>query len=305
MPPFLTQICVSPHKKHIQFKVDSSQDGILSLYPEEVTKNCCSQKGDFTMKKSLPIIFATLVMVSALTGCEGRNSSTEQNNATVQSSETTISQPVTPTIGASSPTISLNASAAYEKLIAYKTGNYGQQSVADFNAALASTPDELTEFLATVVDVVSTISPDDENYDFFTTTISFSSQELYCEHMGEELTFNMPLSKQSRPCDYLDEDGETVYDFNCFVEADTVYSINAPKLVTVADRDKVLLTFKEEMQNYLNGLSEAEIAGGNIKKMLIDKSAELANSLSTENMKLSPCEIYLLEINDTETESIQ
>lgn len=74
--------------------------------------------------------------------------------------------------------------------------------------------------------------------------------------MGEELTFNMPLSKQSRPCNYLDEDGETVYDFTCFVEADVAYSINAPKLVTVAERDKALLTFKEEMQNYLNGLSE-------------------------------------------------
>lgn len=227
------------------------------------------------MKKCLPIIFAALLMVSALTGCAGRNSSPERNNA------------------------------AYEKLIAYKTEGYEQQSVADFNAVLASTPDELTEFLAAVADVISAISPDDENYNFFTTTISFSSQELYCEHMEEELTFHMPLSKQSRSCDYLDEDGEAVYDFSCFVEADVAYSINDPKLVTVAERDKALLTFKEEMQNYLNSLSEAQITGGNIKKMLIDKSAELANSLSTENMKLSPCEIYLLEINDAGTESMK
>lgn len=204
-----------------------------------------------------------------------------------------------------SPPVPPNASTAYEKLIAYKTENYSGQSVADFNAALASTPDELTEFLAAEADVISTISPDDENYDFFTTTMSFSSHELYCEHMGEEFTFSVPISKKSRPCNYLDEDGETVYDFICFVEADVAYSINAPKLVTVAERDKALLTFKEEMQNYLNGLSEAEIAGGNIKKMLIDKSSELANSLSTENMKLSPCEIYLLEINDAGTESTQ
>lgn len=73
----------------------------------------------------------------------------------------------------------------------------------------------------------------------------------------------------------------------------------------MAERDKALLTFKEEMQNYLNGLSEEEIAGGDIKKMLIDKSAELANSLSTENMKLSPCDIYLLDINDAGTEIIK
>ena len=254
------------------------------------------------MKKCLPIIFAALLMVSALTGCAGRNSSPEQNNATAQGSETTISQPVTSKTGASSSIVSPTASAAYEKLIAYKTGNYGQQSIADFNTTLAPTPDELTELLAAVADVSNTISSDDENYDFFTTTITFSSHELYCEHMGEEFTFFMPLSKQSSPCDYLDEEGETVYDFTCFVEANVAYSINAPKLVSVAERDKALLTFKEEMQNYLNGLSEEEIVGGDIKKMLIDKSTELANSLSTESMKLLPCDIYMIEIYNAGTE---
>lgn len=254
------------------------------------------------MKKCLPIIFAALFMVSALTGCAGRNSSPEQNNATAPSGETSISQPVTSTTGASSPTVSPTASAAYEKLIAYKTESYGEQSIADFNTTLASTPDELAEFLAAVADVISTISPDDENYDFFTTTISFSSQELYGEHMGEEFFISMPLSKLSRPCDYLDDEGETVYDFTCFVDATAVYSIQAPKFVSVAERDKALLTFKEEMQNYLNGLSEEEIVGGNIKKMLTDKSTELANSLSTENMKLSSCDIYMIQIHNAGTE---
>ena len=260
------------------------------------------------MKKCLPIIFAALLMVSALTGCAsqtglaGRNSSPEQNNATAPGGETSISQPVASTTGASSPTISPNTSAAYEKLIAYKTANYREQSIADFNTTLAPTPDELTEFLAAVADVSSTISPDDENYEFFTTTITFSSQELYCEHMGEEFTLFVSMSKQSGLCDYLDEAGEPVYEFNCFVEFNVAYSINNPKLVSVAERDKVLLTYKEEMQNYLNGLSETEITDGDVKTMLIDKSAELADSLSTENMKLSPCDIYMIEIHNAGTE---
>ena len=248
------------------------------------------------MKKCLPIIFADLLMVSALTGCTGRNSSSEQDNANAQSSAPTFNQPTTSTNVAPSPTVSPNASAAYEKLIAYKTKDYGQQSVADFNAALASTPDKLTEFLAAEADVIRTLSPADENYDFFTTTMSFSAHELYCAHKGEEYTFFITLSKESRLCDYLDEYGEPVYEFTCIVESNVPYSITDPKLVTVAERDKVFLTFKVEMQNYLNGLSEAEIAGSDIKKMLIDKSTEFANSLSTENMKLSPCEIYSLEI---------
>jgi len=31
--------------------------------------------------------------------------------------------------------------------------------------------------------------------------------------------------------------------------------------------------------------------------ILIDKSAELAKSLFTENMEFSPCEVYLIDIN--------
>ena len=103
-------------------------------------------------------------------------------------------------------------------------GNY--DSVADFNTALAPTPDELTEFLAAIADVSGTISPDDENYDFFATTMTFSAHELYCEHMGEEFTLFVPMSKQSRPCSYLDEYGETVSII------DSRYRCNKPLIVT-------------------------------------------------------------------------
>ena len=42
--------------------------------------------------------------------------------------------------------------------------------------------------------------------------------------------------------------------------------------------------------------------GSDIKKMLKTKSAELANSLSTKNMKLTPCDIYMIEIHNAGTE---
>lgn len=222
------------------------------------------------MKKFLSISLATLLAVSVFTGCAKQTSLPENANIPAQGDELASKQTATPTSGV----IPTNTSAAYVKLIAYKTEGYGQQSVADFNMALAPTLDELTELLAAVADVSGSISPNDENYDFFATTMTFLAHELFCEHMGEEFTLFVPMSKQSRPCNYLDEYGETVYDFNCFVEANVAYSIINPKLVTVAERDKALLTFREEMQNYLNGLSEEEVAGGNIKTMLTDKSAE-------------------------------
>lgn len=245
------------------------------------------------MKKFLSIIIATLMAVGVFTGCAKQTSLPEKASVPAQVGELASKQTATST----SEGVPTNTSAAYAKLIAYKTEGYGQQSVADFNTALASNPDELTDFLAAVADVSSSISPSDENYDFFATTITFSAHELYCEYMGEEFALFMPMSKQSRPCDYVDEYGETVYAFNCFVEANVPYSINNLKLVTVAERDKMLLTFREEMQNYLNGLSEEEVAGSNIKTMLTDKSAELSKSLSTENMELSPCKVYLIETN--------
>ena len=152
------------------------------------------------MKKCLPIIFAALLMVSALTGCAGqrnlalRNSSSEQNNAAVQNSEPAISQSVTSTNGTAnaSPAASTNVSAAYEKLIAYKTEGYEKQSIAGFNAALASTPDELTEFLAVVADVSSIISHDDENYVFLTQQFIFRQMNYTASIWEKNLHFLCP-----------------------------------------------------------------------------------------------------------------
>ncbi|GFI09135.1 regulatory protein BlaR1 [Lachnospiraceae bacterium] len=193
-----------------------------------------------------------------------------------------------------------SSSPSYAKLLTYKTENYLDQSVADFNAALASTPDELTELLAAQADVINTISPYDENYDFFATTMNLSTNELYCEKMGEEFTYFASISKMSWPLEELNE-GEIMYDFNCFVDFQVTYSISKPELLTVAKREQTLLTFREEMQNYLDSLSEAEITAGaidgSIKAALTDEAAKLADSLSGEAMTLS-FEITLIDIAD-------
>lgn len=240
------------------------------------------------MKRFFAMILAVLLAVGALPGC-----------AASPGGEAGETVPHPDASAASSTSAASDASAAYAKLIAYRTEGYLQQSVADFNAALAPTPDALTELLAAQADVISTISADDENYDFFTTTMDFSTNELYCQHRGEELTFFAGISKQTRPSQWLDEDGEIWYEFSCFADLCVSYSISSPERVTVAERDNMLLTFKEEMQKYLNGLSETEITDGNFRTKLMDKAAGLAGSLSSENMKLSSCEISQVEISDS------
>ena len=92
------------------------------------------------MKKYLSIILAILLVMSALTGCAGKNNPTKQDNAL----NTTATDPETAPVSESSnsPSVS-NTSAAYEKLIVYKTDNYSQQSVADFNNLLLDNNDFL------------------------------------------------------------------------------------------------------------------------------------------------------------------
>lgn len=50
------------------------------------------------------------------------------------------------------------------------------------------------------------------------------------------------------------------------IAANVACSTNNSKLITVAESDKILLTFREEMQNYLNGLSKVEIVKKNKKQ---------------------------------------
>ena len=107
------------------------------------------------MKKYLSIILAILLVMSALTGCAGKNNPTKQDNAL----NTTATDPETAPVSESSnsPSVS-NTSAAYEKLIAYKTDNYSQQSVADFNNLLLDNNDFL-ELWEAHSDVMAAISP--------------------------------------------------------------------------------------------------------------------------------------------------
>lgn len=122
------------------------------------------------MKKYLTVILAVLLVMSALTGCAGKNNPTKQDNAL----NTTATDPDTATVSESSnsPSVS-NTSAAYEKLIAYKTDNYSQQSVADFNNLLLDN-DDFLELLEAHSDVMAAISPNDDNYDFIMLPIVIS-----------------------------------------------------------------------------------------------------------------------------------
>ena len=114
--------------------------------------------------------------------------------------------------------------------------------------------------------------------------------------MGEQVAFIAPIAKNGRPSPYPDQYGDVWYEFWCSATLCVEYTIQSPERLTVGERDNTLLTIKEQMQAYLDGLSEADITGGDIRAMLTGKAAETAKNLSTDKMTLS-CEISLLEGN--------
>ena len=199
----------------------------------------------------------------------------------------------------------MNDSDAYAKLMTYKTKNYSQQSIADFNTLL---DDNYSEFSEVYETVVADILPDDENYDFVMLTLSASVSEIYFEHVekSDEVGMISFVKKQTQPVKPLPGEeyilaADPIYDFNFYGSYYIYYTVPDPQLLTIAERDNALRTMRTEMQKYVDQLSEAEIMCGNIRRRLTEKAAELANSVSSDNIKLS-CEIDSIEIYDAGTE---
>ncbi len=179
---------------------------------------------------------------------------------------------------------SQDGSAAYEKLLSYKTDGYLSLSVAEFHALIAPTSDALGEALAAYAEAV--ISKEDENYDFFDVTLRASLSELYGEEFEESAYFSVVLSRKERP--YVSPiDGYVFYEFLFFANVDIEYRVTSPEALTVAERDGVLRACREELQSYVDGLSEEQILYGNIRAALTRKAAELERRYSGDGMELS------------------
>lgn len=282
----------------------------MSIQVKSLSLNCTrkgQQKGASNMKKYLSIILAVLLVTSALTGCAGKNNPPKQDNAL----NTTSTDPDTTPVSESSnsPSVS-NTSAAYEKLIAYKTDNYSQQSVADFNNLLLDNGNFL-ELLEAHSDVMAAISSNDDNYDFIMLTLNASLNEIYHEQVEKNTVFSIsgylekkeqPMNTEALPDETSFSAEEQSYNFLFYALYSINYTLPDPTAITVAERDGILKAFRTEMQQYVDGLSINELVDSNIKTLLSDKAAEIANSLSSENIGLS-YEISSIEIHNAGTEA--
>ena len=186
--------------------------------------------------------------------------------------------------------------------------SYKQQSVADFNQSLAPNNGDISGLLDAQADVLASISPDDKNYEFITVTLAASLDELYCEQMNDSVGLSAYLKKEEQPLEKLPGEesvagAEITYQFVFNALYRLNYTFSDPTQITVAERDSALQKFKTEFQNYVDNLSEADLASSNIKTVLSEKADELENSLSTAKMKLS-CEVENVEVHNAGEEIV-
>ena len=247
------------------------------------------------MKKSIIIPLAAVLCLSLLAGCNAKDSATPPNSKQANTS-------------AQATVTSSDTSDAYEKLVAFKTANYEQQSVADFNQSLAPDNGDISGLLDAQAEVLASISPDDENYEFITMTLAASLDELYCEQMNDSVGLSAYLKREERPLEKLPGEesvagAEITYQFVFNALYRLSYTFSDPTQITVAGRDNALQKFKTEFQNYVDNLSEADLTSSNIKTVLSEKADELENSLSTAKMKLS-CEVEIVEVHNAGEEIV-
>ena len=246
-------------------------------------------------KRSIITPLVIVLCLSLVVGCNAKDSSTSANSQqTTSSGQTTVSNSGTTDV--------------YEKLVAFKTEDYEQQSVADFNQSLAQDNGDISGLLDAQAEVLASISPDDENYEFIMVTLAASLDELYCEQMNDSIGLSAYLKREERPLEKLPGEesvaGEEItYQFVFYALYRLNYTFSDPAQITVAERDNVLQKFKTEFQNYVDSLSEADLTSSNIKTVLSEKADELTNSLSTAKMKLS-CEVESVEVHNAGTEMV-
>ncbi|HIU77420.1 MAG TPA: hypothetical protein IAC62_16140 [Candidatus Pelethocola excrementipullorum] len=210
--------------------------------------------------------------------------------------------------GAGGTVSSVDNSSAYKKLTAFKTNNYAAKTVGEFNNAL-SEKDDLSELFEAYSEVMETLSEDDDNYEFISVTLNASLDELYAEQVGDEISFSDYVERKEHPIVPLqimkqESEYEMAYTFIFSALYSVHYRIVNPDIFTVVERDNALLAFHTEFQNYIEGLSETELMGGNIREVITNRADEISNSLSSEELKLT-CEISNIEVHDSGNDELK
>lgn len=240
------------------------------------------------MKKINVVIFVTMLCFSISTGCAAQENNIP--NATSNNVQTSVQKSTISSTEGISEDDDAEYMAAYKNLLAYKSTNYEKVAVKEFNQMLTSA-DDLPALFEDYAVVEGKIPEEDENYDFITITMNASLNEVYCETVNDETGFVCRVKKLENPAIPLNEEernileAEPVYDFQFYASCYVHYQA-ADKAFTVGERDKMLKTLRDGLQDYVDTLNEEKITNGNVKELLEKKAEELAYNLDMEKVVL-------------------
>lgn len=240
------------------------------------------------MKKINLVIIATILCLGVSTGCAAQEN--DIPNTTSNGVQTSVQKSTTSSTEGISETDDAEYMAAYKKLLAYKSTNYEEITVKEFNQLLASDAN-LSELFEDYATVEGKIPEDDENYDFITVTLNASLDEVYCEMLNDEAGFECRVKRLEKTATPLNDEersileAEPIYDFQFFASCYVHYQV-IDQALTVGERDVMLKSLRDGLQNYVDTLEEDEIINGDVKELLEKKAEELAGNLDKEKIVL-------------------
>lgn len=149
------------------------------------------------MKKCMTTVTTVLISLSILTGCTLKEK--DRTNVVTHFLASDVS-----TLENHSSTS--NYQDAYDNLVLFKVDEYSLNSVAKFNDSLMPIDGNLSEILETYSTVIASLPENDKNHYFFRVSLAASLNELYCEQLGEETTYDGYVRKVDRPLVPLNEE---------------------------------------------------------------------------------------------------
>lgn len=240
------------------------------------------------MKKRTLVFLATVLCLNISTGCMAQDNNIP--NATSKDIHTSMQEGSTSSKRDQSQNGGTSYETAYKNLLSFKSEDYSNSTVDEFNQLLTSTGD-LSVLFEDYSTVAEKIAEDDENYDFITITMNASLDEIYCKELSDEIGFECRVMKRGNLTEPLNEEeqkilgAEPIYDFQFYASCYIHYQIT-DKSLTVEKRDETLKTFRDDLQSYVDTLSEEEIANGNVKELLEKKAQDIASNLDTKKMDM-------------------
>lgn len=239
------------------------------------------------MKKTL-IFLSIMLCLSISTGCMAQDNNV--SDATSKDIQTSMKEGAASSKADRSQNGNTSYETAYKNLLSFKSKDYSKSTVDEFNQLLTSTGD-LSVLFEDYSTVVEKITEDDENYDFITITLNASLDEIFCKELNDETGFECCVMKRGKPTEPLNEEeqkileAEPIYDFQFYASCNIHYQIT-DKTITVEERDEVLKTFRDDLQSYVDTLSEEEIENGNVKELLEKMAQKIAGNLDTKKMNM-------------------